>query len=129
LLEDEGNREWPRLERVIPDRRSKVARLRQHLGTITARLVHLPREADWVAASVSEVVEFPNGDFDDQVDALTQALDYLSKGPELVAPPAPPTGFVGSRGSVQAIRPHAERLDGNARGVVVAASRGFRSFY
>ncbi len=39
--------------------------------------VLLPRKAPWVEDFVEEVVTFPNAKNDDQVDAMTMALDRL----------------------------------------------------
>jgi len=43
-----------------------------------ARLVQLPyKKPDWLLDFFEEIVGFPNGQFDDQVDAMSQALSYL----------------------------------------------------
>jgi predicted phage terminase large subunit-like protein len=41
--------------------------------------VWLPANAKWVADFIEECSEFPNGQNDDQVDPMTQVLDYLRK--------------------------------------------------
>ena len=38
--------------------------------------VFFPRQAPWLADFQDEVVVFPNGRYDDQVDALIQGLAY-----------------------------------------------------
>jgi phage terminase large subunit-like protein len=38
--------------------------------------VFFPRQAPWLAAFENEVFGFPNGRYDDQVDALIQGLAY-----------------------------------------------------
>jgi hypothetical protein len=38
--------------------------------------VWIPREAPWLQEFLHELVMFPNGRFDDQVDSMSQALDY-----------------------------------------------------
>jgi predicted phage terminase large subunit-like protein len=41
--------------------------------------VHVPQDAPWFAAWLDELLAFPNGRHDDQVDSTSQALDYLTK--------------------------------------------------
>ena len=41
----------------------------------------LPREAPWLVAFENELFAFPNGRYDDQVDALIQALAYKLRAP------------------------------------------------
>jgi predicted phage terminase large subunit-like protein len=70
---------------------SKSARLRVHAETIIAKRIHLPADEPWVADFISEIVEFPHGRYSDQVDALTQFLDYAG---EFAVPKAsPPAGM------------------------------------
>ena len=40
--------------------------------------MHVPRDAAWLAGWLDELLAFPNGQHDDQVDSTSQALDYLS---------------------------------------------------
>ena len=40
--------------------------------------VHLPREASWLPAYESELLAFPTGRHDDQVDSTSQALHWLT---------------------------------------------------
>lgn len=40
--------------------------------------VLLPREARWLASYINELLAFPNGRHDDQVDSTAQALDWLT---------------------------------------------------
>jgi len=41
--------------------------------------VRLPRSAPWLEPFLEECGQFPNGKFDDQVDALSQALYAIKK--------------------------------------------------
>lgn len=41
--------------------------------------VKLPQQARWLADYVQELISFPSSRFADQVDATTQALDYLQE--------------------------------------------------
>jgi predicted phage terminase large subunit-like protein len=51
---------------------SKFERFRRHFKTIRRR-IFLPHSADWVVGWLDEIVAFPNGDYDDQVDALSMS--------------------------------------------------------
>ena len=64
---------------IDPDGRSKSARLRVHAETIIAQRIHLPADEPWRDDFVAELVEFPRGQFTDQVDATTQFLDYAGE--------------------------------------------------
>jgi predicted phage terminase large subunit-like protein len=64
---------------IDPDGRSKSARLRVHAETIMAKRIYLPAEASWRDDFVAEFVEFPHGQFADQVDATTQFLDHADE--------------------------------------------------
>jgi predicted phage terminase large subunit-like protein len=45
---------------------------------IEAGHVHLPREADWLDTLLHELLAFPNGRHDDQVDSVSQFLQWTS---------------------------------------------------
>ena len=57
----------------------KQARLLAQSPKFEAGQVLLPREAPWLAAYVAELLAFPNGMHDDQVDSTSQALNWLSQ--------------------------------------------------
>lgn len=59
-------------------RGDKVMRFAAQTPKIEGGFVHLPREADWLQAYVTELSAFPNWDHDDQVDSTTNALDWFS---------------------------------------------------
>ena len=61
---------------------SKIDRLTRHLGLFEANNVELPSAAPWLTTFERELLGFPNSKNDDQVDALTQAFDYM-RGQEL----------------------------------------------
>jgi predicted phage terminase large subunit-like protein len=71
---------------VQPGRRSKVARLLPHIDTIRGGKVRIPDGEKWTAAFIDEMVAFPNGEGDDQIDALTQYLDFVKTAPVYGAP-------------------------------------------
>lgn len=56
----------------------KEARLLAQAPKFEAGQVLLPREAPWLATYVGELLAFPNGAHDDQVDSTSQALHWLS---------------------------------------------------
>ncbi len=58
---------------------SKLMRFAAVSAMIEAGRLALPNNASWLAAFEQEILEFPNGRHDDQVDALTQYLDMLRK--------------------------------------------------
>jgi phage terminase large subunit-like protein len=79
---------------LIPVRGDKAMRLRAVSGLIASGDVILPEHTSWAHAVVDEAAAFPNGAHDDQLDALSQALQALAKGPASLGTPrrslAPP---------------------------------------
>jgi predicted phage terminase large subunit-like protein len=57
----------------------KETRLSRHQGRFEAGRIFLPIEAPWLADFEYELLAFPNGRHDDQVDALLLFLDWLSQ--------------------------------------------------
>jgi predicted phage terminase large subunit-like protein len=55
----------------------KTARLLAQAARFEAGQVFLPREAEWLATYLQEILAFPGGK-DDQVDSTSQALKYLT---------------------------------------------------
>jgi predicted phage terminase large subunit-like protein len=53
--------------------------------------VLLPREAPWLSTFISELLAFPNGRHDDQVDSTAHALDWLTSRLAQSVPPVRPT--------------------------------------
>ena len=64
---------------VKPGTRDKVSRLRAVVHLIEAGRVWVPGAAQWLQAFIDESAAFPGGEYDDQVDQMTQALAYLDK--------------------------------------------------
>jgi len=62
-----------------PGQIDKESRMRIQSAKIEAGLVYLPPAAPWLEEFQNEVRRFPNGTHDDQIDALSQLLDYKSK--------------------------------------------------
>ncbi len=59
----------------------KIMRLHAQTATIENGFVHLPLEAHWLADFLHEMVVFPNGRHDDQVDSTAQALAWSKQRP------------------------------------------------
>ena len=85
-------RRHQRLVHEVTPKGSKTSRLRRHIDTILGQQIVLPRNAAWRDEFVAEFVEFPHGDFTDQVDATTQYLDWIAENPRLERPPQPGLG-------------------------------------
>jgi predicted phage terminase large subunit-like protein len=60
---------------VIPEG-DKLTRVSVQLEKFANRQVFFPREAPWLGDFENELLAFPNGRYDDQVDAVIQALAY-----------------------------------------------------
>lgn len=57
----------------------KVARVNAILPIIEGGRVFIPETAQWLDEFIDECVSFPGGSHDDQVDAVTMAIDILSR--------------------------------------------------
>lgn len=72
---------------------SKEERLSGQTGQLEAGLCVLPNEAPWLDAFLAELRAFPSGRHDDQVDALSQFLEFvMNKRSWLGEPRDPVTG-------------------------------------
>lgn len=60
---------------IIPER-SKEARASIQTAKFESGRVLFPRRAPWLAKFEAELLAFPSGRHDDQVDSMTQALGY-----------------------------------------------------
>ena len=69
-LKTEGIRAIP-----VKPTMDKVMRMNAHTARIEAGCVHIPLRASWLDDFRKEIMAFPAGKYDDQVDALSQALD------------------------------------------------------
>lgn len=58
----------------------KVSRAMGCSPMIEAGRVYIPLNAAWLGAFMQEVLTFPNSQYKDQVDSMTQALNYLRGG-------------------------------------------------
>jgi predicted phage terminase large subunit-like protein len=57
----------------------KVSRMHRESAKIEAGHVHVPERADWLDDFFLEITQFPRGRHDDQVDALSQFLCWISR--------------------------------------------------
>ena len=57
----------------------KVMRLHTVCASFENGFVHLPQTAVWLDCYVHELITFPMGKFDDQVDSTSQALDWFKQ--------------------------------------------------
>ena len=60
----------------------KVQRMSAQSAKIEEGQVRLPKQAPWKQKFLSETAAFPNGNFDDQVDSLSQVLRALDRRPK-----------------------------------------------
>jgi predicted phage terminase large subunit-like protein len=58
---------------------SKVERMVAQSAKIEAGHVHLPKDAPWLGAFLMELLGFPNGANDDQVDSVSQLLVWMQR--------------------------------------------------
>ena len=71
----------------------KVMRMSAQTAKIEAGAVDLPHHAPWLDDLKSELLAFPLGLHDDQVDSISQALNWLSyRRPEPMWSSLPPLG-------------------------------------
>jgi predicted phage terminase large subunit-like protein len=56
----------------------KQARFLAQSARFESGEVHVPNDAPWLAEWLDELLAFPNGRHDDQVDSTSQALEYLT---------------------------------------------------
>lgn len=61
---------------AIKPKGDKAMRMHAHTGTLEAGKVALPHSAAWLDAFRTEVLAFPHGKHDDQVDALSQLMTW-----------------------------------------------------
>jgi len=100
----------------------KVERLRKHRRVIRRGLVHLAEGALWREEFLNEAIEFPYGDFDDQLDALSQYLNWIAEHPS--PPKRPPMAIaqaVDSQG--RTIHPGANGASIQTNGIAVGLGR------
>lgn len=68
---------------IIPEG-DKVVRFHAQTAVIEAGKVWLPRQAPWLAELQAELLQFPNGKYTDQVDSISQFLNWVQRREENV---------------------------------------------
>ena len=80
LIQDLIDAGLSRVTRYKPDG-DKIMRLHSQTATIENGFVHLPETAHWLADYIHELIMFPAGRHDDQVDSTAQALAWTKIRP------------------------------------------------
>src|SRR5262249_53200684 len=62
----------------------KETRMSRHQGRFEAGRILLPQDAPWLAEFENELLAFPGGRYDDQVDALLLLLDWFSDNEQYI---------------------------------------------
>lgn len=65
------------LPTLVNPKGDKKVRFARHLPLIEDGRLWLPRQANWLGEYLRELLAFPSGAHDDQIDSTTQALDHL----------------------------------------------------
>jgi predicted phage terminase large subunit-like protein len=77
-LEAEGGRDMPDIIPCDPEG-DKVTRMHRYSARIEAGRVYLPRNASWLGEFQAEMLQFPRGRHDDQVDSVSQLLNWAEE--------------------------------------------------
>lgn len=65
---------------ILPEG-DKITRMSAQSAKIEARQVYLPKQAPWLGDLQSELLQFPHGRHDDQVDSISQFLKWIERPP------------------------------------------------
>ncbi len=81
LIQDIGSENVVGLAKPIPyePEGDKVTRMHAQSATIEAGHVFLPGRAPWLDDFRTEILQFPRGRYDDQVDSMSQFLDWVHR--------------------------------------------------
>jgi predicted phage terminase large subunit-like protein len=60
----------------IKPEKDKIVRMEAQSARFEAGQVHLPKEASWLGDSLHEILAFPNSRHDDQIDSVSQFLNW-----------------------------------------------------
>jgi predicted phage terminase large subunit-like protein len=83
LIQDicqENNSGMPNPIGVVPEG-DKITRMSAQSAKIEARQVYLPKQAPWLGDLKAELLQFPHGRHDDQVDSVSQFLNWVQGRP------------------------------------------------
>jgi len=124
LIAEAQRRPRVKVVEIVPDGRSKVDRLVAHLSILKRKQVWLPNVAEWREPYIEELLQFPGGKYDDQVDATTQYLDWVSTNPVL-ATPQPLALGCGVNSLGQPLVMNSASPTSEVRGAVLLSGRAF----
>lgn len=60
---------------IVPEG-DKLVRMEAQCARFEASQVHLPKDAPWLGEFMLEILAFPNGRHDDQIDSISQFLNW-----------------------------------------------------
>jgi predicted phage terminase large subunit-like protein len=83
LIQDLRNDRFPYNILAVNPVSDKVTRMSTASLTIEAGRVYLPNNKKWLADFEAELLGFPNGEHDDQVDSVSQFLNWVKKPSEI----------------------------------------------
>ena len=69
---------FPKLIGIV-SKGDKVNRLEAQSAKIEAGQMHIPKDAPWLDVYLNELLAFPNGRYDDQVDSTSQFLKWAGE--------------------------------------------------
>ena len=69
---------WRELMKPVHPNRNKILRMEKQLRHVEDGRLYFPTDKPWLSELESEIRNFPAGKFDDQVDALSQALLFFN---------------------------------------------------
>ena len=75
-MQQDRSAEIPSLIAIEPEG-DKLTRAAAQSSVIEAGQVHIPQQADWLGDLRNEILQFPNGHYDDQVDSISQFLNWI----------------------------------------------------
>lgn len=76
---------------------SKIERFGLAMSTAYGGRILLPTKAPWLEAWIYEMIGFPDGEYDDQVDSFTQVAAYFPRVVRFARRPSSPGGFIITR--------------------------------
>ena len=83
LIQDLRHEREVRPIAILPER-DKVTRMSTQSAKIESGCVYLPEQAPWLEEFQREVLQFPDGGYDDQVDSMSQYLAWRpAQGPRI----------------------------------------------
>jgi predicted phage terminase large subunit-like protein len=63
----------------VPPQGDKITRMSAQSAKIEAGQVYLPKQAPWLGDLEAELLRFPRGRYDDQVDSISQFLNWIEQ--------------------------------------------------